>query len=575
MCGSRSPLISLLVRRVTPNGRVQLARAVHEMAMAVLFFLALLSPALVLAQDSTPSPSPAASPKTPEEVDLEQQIKLLTLKKQAEDLKKGIRDDQPAPTATPLEGKTTVDDNVFLEVEMVSYNAMSEAAEKIGEEIHHRLGHAKVIAIYNAKDVASWRFYTSMYPAFKGQIKTLEHAYNGLNISLPKSALTASAIADAQTSLEAGASALKAFVDLIAIFRTDTEIKGKAVTIDESALVAELFRSLRNKYQGSATLYYPAVFPPQLVDQDGKFIDSPTLTEIGKLFRLEAIAIEAIGNLTTLKEDLVKDKALTDEIDQNDQTIQDNNNELPKLNQKLKVLQRELRRTKPGTAKAARLEEQIKALQEEIKNRTDENDKLRKRNVKARKERTDVEAEVTIIAAKVVVVLPSGASAKPAEIQVKIDDLKALNDKFDKFTAGFVTINETTGINPLTLFIRAENLEKALEECLPKPGQNKSGQNKSGQDQEEKSQNADDKKVPCERTSYWLEIKALKAGGNNRTRKNLIRYFSGAKVDHSGGVIVEYTLYDKTGAIAYSDKYSYYDGYVEPKKITGLKDRVP
>jgi hypothetical protein len=38
-------------------------------------------------------------------------------------------------------------------------------------------------------------------------------------------------------------------------------------------------------------------------------------------------------------------------------------------------------------------------------------------------------------------------------------------------------------------------------------------------------------------------------------------------VDHSGGIIVEYTLYRKDGSVVYSDKLSYYQGYVQPKKI--------
>lgn len=45
-------------------------------------------------------------------------------------------------------------------------------------------------------------------------------------------------------------------------------------------------------------------------------------------------------------------------------------------------------------------------------------------------------------------------------------------------------------------------------------------------------------------------------------------------MDHSGGVILEYTLYKRSGAVIYSDKLSYYEGYVEPKKIVKLKDPI-
>jgi hypothetical protein len=545
----------------------------------------LLSPALVRGQDGTPSPSPSptasALPKTQEEIDLENEIKLLTLKKQLEDLKKGIRDDQPAPasppapTATPLEGKTTADDNVMLEVEIVSYQALSEAAEKIGEEINKKVPNAKAFAIYNAKDVAAWRFYASMFPAFKGQLVNFADKYKVLGIVPPTPRLKRSeemtkeekqaalhgaglpGISEAQAGLEAGASALRAFVDLIALFRTDTEIKGKAVTIDESAFVAEIIRALENKYQKKAAFYYPAVFPPQAIDPTtNRFFNSPSLAEIGMLFRLENAAISAIDKLTKLKEAKTKLKSLSAEIEQNEATISESKTALPKLEPKLKQLERALRRTRPGTAQAARLEEQIKALKKEIKDLSDVIERLTKRNTEATKELQELtDALPSLVAAVPKGLLADPGKAKPAEIQLKIDALKTLNEEFDKFTAGFVTINESTGVNPLTLFIKAENLEKILEECQPKPGETDA--------------------VPCERTSYWLELKTLKAGGNNRTRKNLIRYVSGAKIDHSGGVIIECTLYDKTGAIAYSDKYSFYNGYVEPKRITSLKDKVP
>lgn len=66
---------------------------------------------------------------------------------------------------------------------------------------------------------------------------------------------------------------------------------------------------------------------------------------------------------------------------------------------------------------------------------------------------------------------------------------------------------------------------------------------------------------------YWLEMEAVSAGGNNRTRKNLILYFTGAKVDHSGGVIIAWKLYNPDGSIKYSGIDQQYDGYKSPKTI--------
>ena len=62
-------------------------------------------------------------------------------------------------------------------------------------------------------------------------------------------------------------------------------------------------------------------------------------------------------------------------------------------------------------------------------------------------------------------------------------------------------------------------------------------------------------------------MEAVSAGGNNRTRKNLILYFTGAKIDHSGGAIISWKLYNPDGSIKYSGIDQQYDGYKSSKTI--------
>jgi hypothetical protein len=64
---------------------------------------------------------------------------------------------------------------------------------------------------------------------------------------------------------------------------------------------------------------------------------------------------------------------------------------------------------------------------------------------------------------------------------------------------------------------------------------------------------------------YLLDIKAIKAVGRQRVRKNL--FFLSDKVDHSGGVIVEWTLYDKSSSIVGSGVETSYSAYKKPTKI--------
>lgn len=122
-------------------------------------------------------------------------------------------------------------------------------------------------------------------------------------------------------------------------------------------------------------------------------------------------------------------------------------------------------------------------------------------------------------------------------LETNIKALTDLNERFLKFVAEFIK-PDNSGTNALTLFIKSEDIENAL----------------GGSD------------------SYWLEIKSVSAGGNNRTRKNLIWFFAGARVDHSGGVILEYTIYDRTGAVLWSDKLTHYEGYKTPKQIRAKKN---
>jgi len=126
-------------------------------------------------------------------------------------------------------------------------------------------------------------------------------------------------------------------------------------------------------------------------------------------------------------------------------------------------------------------------------------------------------------------------------IDTSVKALSDLNERFQVFVDQFVKIDDK-GSNALALFIKSEDIERIMGNM----------------------------------NSYWLEIKSVSAGGNNRTRKNLIWFFAGARVDHSGGVIAEYTLYNTRGAVVTSDKIAYYEGYIQPKNIKKgkLKDIV-
>lgn len=127
-----------------------------------------------------------------------------------------------------------------------------------------------------------------------------------------------------------------------------------------------------------------------------------------------------------------------------------------------------------------------------------------------------------------------------------VSRLKALNAQFDKFFTEITKVDSATGINPITSYVKAENLKNALgckieeDEC---PG------------------------------TFFLSLKVISAGGNNRTKKNLItNVFTGADITHSGGAIVEYKLYDADGVVKYANTFTSYEYYRKPKTVTKMTD---
>lgn len=427
----------------------------------------------------------------------------------------------------------------------------------ISDEVKRRIGQTAptvplpALAIYDAQVVKGWRLYQALFPAFEGQVKDILNRYTILlcqkegikeelgqefkdrfcsgsdrpvMFSADKSVKAQLAPAAIQGAFAAGTNLLKSFIDLTALFRTDTKITGNAFTVDESALVAEVFGALRNKYSITGpriNLYYPEVFPPRLrVTPSSEPNDrySNTVTTIGSLFLAKIEADNIIAKLNEEKANL--NKAIKPTLD------------------KLAALNVELGKVKALNAELRNLEAALQA----------EYDLTIQRRIK--KEIADVRAALSRLEAQSV--LEAAVTAGKVEIKDKLEEIEKidedikslteLNKRFQTFVDEFVKV-DATGIHALALFIRSEDIENVMK-----------GDH-----------------------SYWLEIKSVSAGGNNRVRKNLLRYFTGAKLDHSGGVIIEYTLYDKEGNVKYSDKLSIYEGYVEPKTIRNrdkFKDAV-
>jgi len=517
------PIITTLAR----HRRLQPTRDVCR--LVTFLFVLTLGLQIGQAQEATPSPTPTA-----EELRLQEEKKLILLMKDFEEAKKALRVEQqqpkepPAPTATPLAGEATLDEGVRLETELVSYNAVSRAATAIAAEIGSKVSDAKNIAIYDAQIVKDWRFYQALFPAFEGQVRDLKNQYKTLlgkekliplNVA-PREFMAPETVASA---LSAGTTLLKSVVDLAALFRTDTKIEGRAVTVNQNALIAELLRELKKK--DSLSLYYPGVFPPQrphcpetVKDSNGDdmLIDkcaegSTVLIDIGDLFSYKARAEEMIEQKRRNEAPLLEQvKPATEKLNKLDDELS-------------KVLQLNARLVNLNDAATIEKDpEVLKRLQLAIA----------RLKVQISELRTKPELEALIKETKESIADTADAIDT---LEKKIKELSDVNARFEKFVDDFVKV-DSNGVNALALLVKSQNIENALKE----------------------------------QQSYWIEMQSVTAGGNNRVRKNLFRYFSGPKIDHSGGVVIEYVLYDKSGAVIFSDKISCYEGYVEPKNIGNL-----
>jgi hypothetical protein len=480
----------------------------------LLCFLTIFGVSTTSAQTPTPTPSE-------EEQRLQEEKRLLDLQKAIEEDKKAIREAQPKASVTPLSGDTTLTEGVRLETEIVSYKAMAEAAKIISAEIHTKIGVATALAIYDGQTIKDWRFYQALSPSFKAYVQDLKDRYVTALCAEPalddtikgiyctpagtpnpatRSAIPAAVVPEA---FAAGSTFLKSFIDLAALFRTDTKIEGKSVTIEQNALVAEILRRLRNDYGAGIELYNPAMFPPRK-----NAAQSETIKTIGELFlfKKEADRLIKLKNSgkpaaqLKLDQDTAQLKAYQDELEQ-----------VEALLERLKNFEAALHNTHNPVIKK-RLSAEIAKVSVQLGGFKDK-DQLK-----------------GLIAGLKPTIEADKATIKAIETSVKA--LTDMNDRFQSFVDEFLKVGPN-GMNALALFIKSEDLDQIMNKA----------------------------------TSYWLEIRSATAGGNNRTRKNLIWFFAGARVDHSGGVVLEYTLYDRTGAVVYSDKLSHYEGYVQPKKI--------
>jgi hypothetical protein len=507
--------------------RTALLKVVNLLAAALL-----LGAATVTAQTPTPSPTPDS-----------EEIRRLREEKTRAELKRDIVTAEkaefdakfPKPTSSPLAGETKVNDGAVIENEMVSYVSMAYAANRIVEKLkahndslvpnEKRLLSIDSLAIYNKADVDL----LLNYKALNNQLeilhlefcKVLQRGTPGCQTDAQGNFRTKSVF----RGIPLVSSFLGSFVDLTALLRTNVTVQGHTFDIAEASLVSEVFRAMRaaDGYGNAVELYYPAVFPPNLsADSSSELLE--------RLEDLNDLKARVSVQTRALEDKLKATVELKQKVDELKTFIKTAPAQIKAADDELSRLER-LRREVEGKGWRVPFDvlERIEKLRETIV-------KIQAKQVKAP---GDLSAAVAGLAA-----LGSNDPENPendkleAQLRETLAKLKSVGERFDQFVANLIKTDAATGINTLTAYIRAEQLRRVLQ----------------GKD------------------SYWLQLSVVKAGGNNRIKTNLLVdiFTGGSRLSHSGGVIVQYNLYDPDGRSIVSDTLTEYTGYTKAGRIKRL-----
>ncbi|HEX8247048.1 MAG TPA: hypothetical protein VF599_02600, partial [Pyrinomonadaceae bacterium] len=298
-------------------------------------------------------------------------------------------------------------------------------------------------------------------------------------------------------------------------------------------------------------LYYPAMFPPDI--NPDKESDILSKLEVVNNLRTKAGKIigdideknkeieEAKGKVKALKSSIKQLEQLKTETEEKKSRVWEAFCELPRSYRQALIINRNA----PCRRMPAEARERFFEARDEIKKLDLNLTKIKADLITAETAVTDLETKLKLLWANLKVDESTDNPNKVA-IDDALAQLKARNAQFDKFIESLITAG-ATGVNPLRTYIKAENLKGALP-----PG------------------------------SHWLQLKVLKAGGNNRIKTNLLWdiFTGGNRLSHSGGVVVQYILFDDTGKSVASDVVTEYMKYIKSSKVkdlpnAGIDDFVP
>jgi len=210
----------------------------------------------------------------------------------------------PEPKTEPLEGKTTVGDTVVIESAILAYHSMSRIAENIASLVKD--AGVRQAILFNEKDMAG----ILELRAFNEQAAVILQMFKD---AMPKPEPAAKALASVIGGIATVVVAAKTVLDLLALFRSDVELKGADLTLDDSALAAEVARNLLYK---RIKVFYPQLQPLAFGSSgNGNSVQSSVIVKIRELQEAQDRADQAVAQeIAKLKPDDPNKEARTQEL---------------------------------------------------------------------------------------------------------------------------------------------------------------------------------------------------------------------------------------------------------------------
>ena len=180
-----------------------------------------------------------------------------------------------AASVKPLDGSTTIDDKVFLECEILAQEAVSKISQRIAHEIHELASEQRpaTIILVDATIASALQ----MLAALELQLAFFEKSFAAVAPAGQPTAGNVTRLA-AVPGLGIGAvtGAVQGVLDLLGLFRQDTQFNGRSVNIKDQALFLEIAHFLRvKKFQ---------VLHPRLLSYQASEAIQLSESTLGKLF---------------------------------------------------------------------------------------------------------------------------------------------------------------------------------------------------------------------------------------------------------------------------------------------------